>query len=95
MSERDAYVARMKAKLDEWKADIEKLEAKAAAAQADVKLRYGKQLTELRVKRDAAAGKLGELQRASAGAWESLRAGVDAAWNDMAKAVKEAVGRFK
>jgi len=95
MSERDAYVAKMKAKLDEWKIDIEKLEAKAAAAQVGVKLKTEQQLTELRARRDAAARKLGELQRASAGAWESLRAGVDAAWSDMAKAIKEAVGRFK
>ena len=95
MSERDAYVQKMKAKLDEWNADIEKLEAQTRKAQAEVKVRYEKQLSELKANRDAATQKLREMQNASADAWEAMRRGTEAAWADMAKAFREAAERFK
>ncbi len=95
MNEREAYVQKMKAKLDEWNADIEKLDAQTRKAQADAKVRYEKQLTELKANRDAAAQKLRELQNASVDAWESMRRGTEAAWADMAKAFREAAERFK
>ncbi len=95
MNERDAYVQKMKAKLDEWNADIDKLEAQTSKVQADAKLRYEKQLTELKSNRDAAAQKLRELQDASVDAWEAMRRGTEAAWADMAKAFREAAERFK
>ena len=50
MSERDAYVEKMKAKLDEWNAEIDRLEAKARGAEADARLRYNKQIESLRTR---------------------------------------------
>ncbi len=44
MSKRDAYVAKLKAQLDEWNAEVRKWEAKAEGAQADVRIEYEKQL---------------------------------------------------
>jgi uncharacterized coiled-coil DUF342 family protein len=95
MSERDAYVAKMKAKLDEWNAEIQKFEARAGAASAEAKLKYEQQVAELKARRDEAARKLRELQDAGAGAWESLREGTEAAWSAMAKAFKDAAARFR
>lgn len=95
MSERDAYVAKMKAKLDEWNAEIQKFEARAQGASAEAKLKYEQQVAELKARRDEAARKLRELQDASAGAWETLREGTEAAWSVMAKAFKDAAERFK
>jgi len=95
MSERDAYVAKMKAKLDEWNAAIDQFEARARVAQADVRLMYERQLGELKTNRDAAAQRLRELQLASADAWESLRQGAEAAWKDMADAFRKASDRFR
>ena len=48
MTDRSAYVDKMKAKVDEWTADIEKMQAKAKGAQADARIEYGKQLDEMR-----------------------------------------------
>jgi len=95
MSDRDAYVEKMKAKLDEWNAGIEKLEAQARVAQADARIKYQGQLAELKAGRDTAAQKLRELQNASVDAWSTLRQGTDAAWEAMAKAFKDAADRFK
>ena len=50
---------------------------------------------ELKANRDAAAQRLCELQLAGADAWESLRQGAEAAWKDMADAIKKASDRFR
>ena len=48
MKDRDLYVAKLKAKLDEWNAGIDKYEAQVREAQADAKIRYERQLAELK-----------------------------------------------
>jgi SMC interacting uncharacterized protein involved in chromosome segregation len=52
MHDRDAYVQKMKAKLDEWNAELEKLSAKADVAEANAKLKYNEQIKMLRKQRD-------------------------------------------
>ena len=54
MSSRDDYLDQFKAKLDEWNAEIDKLESNARQAQADAKVQYDKQLEALREMRDDA-----------------------------------------
>ena len=95
MVDRDAFVQTMKAKLDEWNAEIDRLSAKADAAQADTKLEYNKQVEALKKQREDALQRLNELQSASEGAWEDMRAGVDASWDKMTDALKSAASRFK
>jgi uncharacterized coiled-coil DUF342 family protein len=95
MSDRDAYVQKMKAKLDEWNAELEKLSAKADAAEADAKLKYNEQITMLRKQRDEARQQLDELVSASDDAWDDLRQGVESAWGKVSNAFRTALGRFK
>lgn len=95
MGERDAYIEKMKAKIDEWSADIDKFEAKARGAKADVKIKYEEQLAAMRGEREKARAKLRELQDASEDAWERLRQGAESAWTSMAKAFKDAAERFR
>lgn len=95
MSERDAYVAKLKAMLDEWNAELTRHEARMRGAQADARLRYEQQISELKSNRDAAARKMRELQDASADAWDSLREGAQTAWDTMAQSLKDASERFK
>lgn len=94
-SHRQAYVEKMKAKLDEWNADIDKLEARAASAREDVQIGVQRHLDELKAARADATRRLKELQDAGLDAWESVRHGAEAAWDDMAKAFREAADRFK
>lgn len=44
----------MKAKLDEWNKDIDRLEAQAEGLKADAQTRFQHQLDELKTARDAA-----------------------------------------
>lgn len=95
MSNRDAYVQKMKARLDEWNADIDKLAAKAEAAEADAKIAYQAQVENLRTKHAEAGQKLEELGAASEGAWEDMRSGIESAWQSIGTAVKDAFSRFR
>ncbi|MDZ7700370.1 MAG: hypothetical protein U5R49_26725 [Deltaproteobacteria bacterium] len=96
MSEtRDAYVQKLKAKMDEWNAEIDKLEAKADQADAESKIEYEKQLEDLRAKRKDVEDKMAELQQAGDGAWEDLKAGIESSWDSLGNALKSAASRFK
>ncbi|WP_022949679.1 sll1863 family stress response protein [Methylohalobius crimeensis] len=95
MNERDAYVQKMKAKLDEWNAELDKLSAQAEAAEADAKLEYQDQIDELEKLRNQARQKLGEVESASDDAWADVRQGAEAALNEMNNAFSNALKRFK
>lgn len=95
MSDRDAYVQKMKAKLDEWNAEIDRLAAKASQAQADARLKYNEEIDNLKKQREEADRRMRELQSSSEEAWNSVREGMEAAWDRMNNALKDAVSRFK
>jgi uncharacterized coiled-coil DUF342 family protein len=95
MVTKDEFVRKMHAKLDQWNAEIDALKAKSDAAEADARAEYHKQIEVLRSKRDAARGKLNELESAGENAWEDLKAGVELAWESVSEAVRSATSRFK
>lgn len=89
MNKRDEFVAQMQAKLDEWNAEIDELEAKARKQKAQTTANYHAQLAQLKQKQEEAAGKLKEVQNASDDAWESLRTGAERIWDDMKQTFQE------
>jgi len=95
MSERDAYVAKMKAKLDEWNAELDKLCARTDEVKADARLEYEEAVTEIRARRDEAQHELTKLAAAGETAWDDLRKGADAAYDSLGVAFKSALSRFK
>jgi uncharacterized coiled-coil DUF342 family protein len=95
MSNRDEYVSRMKAKLEEWNADIDQLSVKASEVSADLKSEYAEQIEVLKAKQAAALQKIEELQQAGGSAWEDLKTGLDLAWTAVGEAIDSAKSRFK
>lgn len=95
MSDRDVYVEKMKAKIDEWNADLAKLEARSREAEADMRLKYDAQIQEMREQREKAEERLKELQRASEESWKRMRDGMESAWDEMTRAFREAADRFR
>ncbi|MBU1396471.1 MAG: hypothetical protein KKE84_10090 [Gammaproteobacteria bacterium] len=95
MSTKEEFVRKMHAKLDQWNAEIDALSAKANAAEAGARAEYHKQLEVLRSNRDHARSKLNEVESASEGAWQDLKAGVELAWESVSEAVRSATARFK
>ena len=95
MSTRDEYVEKIKAKLDQWNAEIDKMQAKAREADADEKIERQKQVDEMRRQRDDAEVRLKELQEASDDAWTDMKSGFDRAWTSLSTAFENAMSRFK
>ncbi|MDW3118210.1 MAG: hypothetical protein R8G60_10835 [Roseovarius pacificus] len=91
MDDKTAYQEKMNAKLDEWKADIDKLQAKARQAQADAQIEYKDQIDELKKRRDRMEKELEQVQSASAEAWKDFKDGADKAWDAMSDAMKNSL----
>jgi hypothetical protein len=95
MENRKDYIDRMAARLREWDTELQKLEAKAEVAKADVKASYNQQIKELRLKKAEAQQKLKKIQDAGEDAWEELKEGAEKSWNLFEDSVKKAWGKFK
>jgi uncharacterized coiled-coil DUF342 family protein len=95
MNMKEAYQKKLQAKLDEWKAEIDKLKAKADGAEADVQLEYYKQIEELKAMQESVKTKITELKEASDDAWEELKVGIDSALKSLSNAIKSAISKFK
>ncbi|HKK84828.1 MAG TPA: hypothetical protein VJ942_04815 [Roseovarius sp.] len=94
MADKDTYEKKLKAQLDEWQANIDKMRAQAEQASADAQIKYQDQINELRSQRDEMEDKLKELQNSQAAAWNDVKAGADKAWDQMTKAMQDAWKRF-
>ncbi|WP_025916501.1 hypothetical protein [Herminiimonas sp. CN] len=95
MNNRQEFIQKMKAQLDQWSIEIDKLSVRAEAAQEEAKLKYQAQIDALKQQREAAKLKLHELQSSSEDAWDSVREGMESAWESMTKAIKDAISHFK
>jgi uncharacterized coiled-coil DUF342 family protein len=95
MSNRDLYIEKAKAKIDQWNAEIDKMTAKVDEAEADTKIEYQKQLDEAREQRDVAEARLKKMRQASDDAWDDIKAGFDKAWDSISDAFDRATSRFK
>jgi len=93
---KDVYVQKLKAKIDEWNAEIDKLSAKADQSQADLKLRYLEQIQGLKEERNKIEAKLEALQEAGESAWDELKEGLEDSfniWKDSFSKAKAAFGQ--
>jgi len=92
---RKAYEEKLDAQLQEWKAQIALLKAKADTAKAAAKVDYYKTIEDLQHKRHMAKTKLQELKAAGDGAWEDLKGGAEKAWTEVKTAFHDAASKFK
>lgn len=91
MATRDEYLEKMKAQLDEWSAELGKLEAKLAKANEATRKRLEPHLAKAREAQNALAKKLAELKDAGGTSWDSASADVEHVW----KVLKQSVNYFK
>lgn len=95
MSDKKLYQQKMRAHLDEWKAEIDKLKAKASGSSADTQLKINKQIRILESKIEEGKEKLSQIADKGEDAWDSIKDGVESAWDTLKASVKEARGKFK
>lgn len=95
MTDRDAYVNKLKTQLDQWNAEAARWEAKAKQAQSHMKAEYEKQLAAVHGRRDEAMYQMKLLQNASTDAWMDMVRGTDEAWKNMHEAFSKARSHFE
>jgi len=95
MMNRDEYVQKLKAQLDQWNTEAKQWEAKAQEAQSHMKAEYEKQLAALNARRDETLYQMKLLQNASADAWQDMMRGTDAALKSMQEAFNKARSHFE
>ena len=95
MNEKELYQQKKQAQLDEWKAEVDKLKAKASGARADTQMELNKQIEALEGKIEEGQTKLAEIADAGEDAWESIKDGVESAWDSLNSAFSEAADKFK
>lgn len=95
MSKRDEYLEKIKARFDQWDAEIARLQAKSDEAEADAKIEYQKQLEDLRGQRDEAEAQLKEMQATSEDAWNDLEKGFAKAWDAISDSFEKAASRYQ
>jgi len=88
---RDEYVQKLKAQIDQWNAQMSKWEASSA----EVKNKYLQQLDEAQVRRDEAIAEMKRLQGASADAWTQMMQGAETAFTAMQSAFERARKEFE
>lgn len=95
MNNRDEFVAKLKAQLDQWNAEIARWEKKGKDAQAQWQAESAKQLDALRSRREEALQRLKLLQNASTEAWTEMVRGAEQAWKEMGEAWAKARTHFE
>jgi|SRR6056297_523232 len=93
--ERQEYIDEMAAKLKEWNAEIEKLEAKAQEAGADAKKEISNEIQNLRAKKQKAEYQLDDIKEAGEESWKELQTDTEDAVEDIKSSLENAVNRFK
>jgi len=93
--ERELYQKKLRAQLDEWKAEIRKIEARAAGASADAQLEMHRHVKALKGKIEEGGTRLAALAEATDAAWESLKEGVESSWKSLKRSFLDARSRFK
>ena len=91
METKDAYKQKMKKQLQESKAQIDLLAAKAENAGADVK----QELDKLRDKQRVASEKLKAVEEAGDDAWEKVKDTTDKVVDDLKAGIANVVSYFK
>lgn len=95
MTDKELFQQKMQAQLDELKADVDVLKAKASGASATAQLEMQKHIETLQGKIEDGKAKLSALAQTSEEAWVPLKEGMESAWDTMKSAVREAAAKFK
>jgi ABC-type multidrug transport system fused ATPase/permease subunit len=93
-SARHDYIRKMQLILDEWDAELDRLEAQAGELKEEAREECRRQIDELKAKKAQARAKLEELRREGGEAWDDLKAGLESAWDSIGRALMSARERF-
>jgi hypothetical protein len=85
----EANVGKMETQLQQWGAKLDELVAQVEATGTEAKLDYRERIDDLKAKHQLARSQLHELKAAGSGKWETLKTGMEGAWNELEVALKK------
>lgn len=95
MRSRDEWVETAKTKLDEWNAELDRLEEKARGAKREREAQYQRAIADLERKRADVREKLAEIQEAGDSAWDELKEGARESLRVLSEAFRAALEEFR
>ena len=95
MSTKDARKQKLKAQLQELRAEMDRLEAKAGTAAADARIEYERQIETIEAKYDVARDRLESLADETGEAWDELASGVEHATKELGRSIRAAASKFQ
>jgi len=95
MESKMLYQQKKQAQLDEWKAKIDLLEAKASHLSADVQLQMNDHIKILKRKTAEAEEKLSVAKNAGEDAWGSIKEGIDSVWGSLKSSFEDFAAKIK
>jgi predicted nuclease with TOPRIM domain len=94
VQEKESYLAKIEAQINEWSAKIEELKAKADKAGAGAKAEVQSQMEKMWAMLEAARDKLKELEGAGAGKWEKVKESSEKTLDDLKQSWENVKRRF-
>jgi hypothetical protein len=95
MNNRDEYVEKLKAQLDQWYSQMATWEAATRGTTAEAKIELEKQMGIMKSRADDLVYRMELLKGASADAWQEIARGADEARKTMQDAFEKARFHFK
>lgn len=86
----NAYSEKLQARLDQWHAELDKLEAKTRESKADARIELMENVNKVKERWETARSKAREVQKSSGEAWKELRKGTEDAFESLKDAVHRA-----
>ena len=94
MISRDEYVAKLKAQIEHWNAEMAKWQAKSRETGEKMQAQYREQLQKFEARRDEALAEMRRLQGASGEAWKDMMRGAENAMKSWQEAFDAARRKF-
>ncbi len=95
LEKKKAYQEKIEGQLKEWGARIDELMAKAETSRAELKVKYEKQIEDLRNKRETLQKKLLEMKESGEEAWEGLKSGIEKGLDELKDTFDQTISKFK
>jgi hypothetical protein len=89
MEKTEEHVGKLETQLKHWGAQLDEFVAKADRAGTTARIDNRKRIDDLKAKVHAAQSKLEEVKAAGSEKWDTLKTGVESAWNDLELAFKK------
>jgi uncharacterized protein YaaN involved in tellurite resistance len=89
MEKTQENVGKLESQLKQWGARLDEFVAKTDKAGTTARIDNRKRIDDLRAKYQAAESKLDEVRTAGSEKWETLKTGVERAWNELDVAFKK------